>query len=77
MKRLKQAGFRGFRIRPGEGAADSWAESAGICRMWATAAAENLAICPLIGPDDISQVVTMSQKYPETTVVVDHFAGWE
>ncbi|WP_231754158.1 amidohydrolase family protein [Caulifigura coniformis] len=74
MVRLKKQGFRGFRIRPGEGAAEKWIDSPGINAMWATAAKENLAICPLIGAEDIAQVVEMCGKYPDTTVVVDHLA---
>jgi L-fuconolactonase len=74
MVRLKKLGFRGFRITPGEGAADRWVNSPGVNSMWATATKERLAICPLIGPDNIVQVDEMCRKYPDTTVVVDHFA---
>jgi predicted TIM-barrel fold metal-dependent hydrolase len=74
MVRLKKLGFRGFRIRPGEGSADRWVNSPGINSMWATASKEGLAICPLIGPEDIDQVDEMCKKFPDTTVVVDHFA---
>jgi L-fuconolactonase len=74
MVRLKGLGFLGFRITPGEGGADRWANSAGINSMWRIAPQEGLAICPLIGPDNIFQVDEMCRKYPETTVVVDHFA---
>ena len=74
MVRLKSQGFRGFRITPGEGAADRWINSAGIREMCETAARENLAICPLLGPDNLHQVDELCRKYPDTTVVVDHFA---
>jgi len=74
MVRLKGLGFRGFRIRPGEGGADRWVNSPGIRIMWETAAKEGLAICPLLGPADLGQVDEMCRKSPETTVVVDHFA---
>ncbi len=74
MRRLKAQGFRGFRIRPGEGGADRWIDSPGIRSMWETAAREGLAICPLIGPEDIEQVVELSNRFPDTTVVVDHLA---
>jgi predicted TIM-barrel fold metal-dependent hydrolase len=74
MVRLKRLGFRGFRITPGEGGAGRWIDSPGINRMWAIAPKEGLAICPLIGPDNIVQVDEMCWKNPETTVVVDHFA---
>jgi len=74
MVRLQKLGFRGFRITPEEGKADRWVNSPGINSMWATASSEGLAICPLIGPDNIVQVDEMCMKYPDTAVVVDHFA---
>ena len=74
MSRLKKLGIRGFRIRPGEGGADRWAESDGMNTMWAYAADTGLAICPLIDAEYIPQVSEMCEMYPETTVVVDHFA---
>jgi predicted TIM-barrel fold metal-dependent hydrolase len=74
MLRLKKLGIRGFRIRPGEGGAARWMDSPGMRAMAACAAAENLAICPLIGPDDIEHVDDLCQQFPATTIVVDHFA---
>ena len=69
-----QLGMRGFRIRPGEGGKDLWKDSPGMCAMWAIAAKQGSAICPLIGPDDLAQVQDMCTKYPDTRVVIDHFA---
>lgn len=74
MDRLFKLGMRGFRIRPGEGGEDLWKDSTGMCAMWAHAAKQGIAICPLIGPDDLPQVETMCTKYPDTRVVIDHFA---
>lgn len=74
MDRLFKLGMRGFRIRPGEGGADLWKDSPGMNAMWHHASQQGSAICPLIGPDDLPQVETMCQKYPETRVVIDHFA---
>lgn len=74
MDRLHKLGMRGFRIRPGEGGKDLWKDSAGMCAMWSHAAKQGSAICPLIGPDDLPQVETMCTKYPDTRVVIDHFA---
>ena len=74
MSRLKKLGIRGFRIRPGEGGAERWADSKGMQTMWAHAAENGLAICPLIDAKYIPQVVEMCERFPETTVVVDHFA---
>jgi predicted TIM-barrel fold metal-dependent hydrolase len=74
MARLKTSGVRGFRIRPGEGGAERWVESAGMRSMWAFAADNGLAICPLIDAEFLPQVAEMCTKFPKTTVVVDHFA---
>ena len=74
MDRLGKLGMRGFRIRPGEGGKTLWKDSAGMCAMWAHAAKQGSAICPLIGPDDLPQVDVMCTKYPDTHVVIDHFA---
>ncbi len=74
MYKLFKQGMRGFRIRPGEGGKELWKDSAGMCAMWAHAAKQKSAICPLIGPDDLPQVETMCTKYPDTRVVIDHFA---
>lgn len=74
MDKLFKLGMRGFRIRPGEGGQEQWKDSAGMCAMWAHAAQQGSAMCPLIGPDDLPQVESMCTKYPDTKVVIDHFA---
>lgn len=74
MDRLFKLGMRGFRIRPGEGGKDLWKDSSGMCAMWAHAAKQGSAMCPLIGPEDLPQVETMCHKSPDTRVVIDHFA---
>jgi predicted TIM-barrel fold metal-dependent hydrolase len=74
MKELKKGGVRGFRIYPGEGEAAKWVEHPGMAKMWTTAQAENLAICPLINPTDLPFIQKLCQKYPDTKVVIDHFA---
>jgi predicted TIM-barrel fold metal-dependent hydrolase len=74
MQRLKSLGFRGFRITPGEGGTTRWSQSEGMRLMWAVAAAEGLAICPLIGADHLNQVEEMCGRFPDTRVVIDHFA---
>lgn len=74
MTRLKNLGFRGFRIRPGEGGQERWIDSPGLRAMWDHAGQEGLAICPLIDPEHIGQVDEMCQAFARTNVVVDHFA---
>ncbi len=73
MDRLRKLGVHGFRIRPGEGGADRWADSKGMCTMWRHAGETGLAICPLVNPEFLPEVDAMCGQYPETTVVVDHF----
>lgn len=74
MDKLAGKGVRGFRIRPGEGGTDLWKDSPGMRAMWQRAGETGLAICPLINPEDLEQVATLCRMYPDTTVVIDHFA---
>lgn len=74
MDRLYALGMTGFRICPGEGDAEFWKDSPGMCAMWVHAAKQDSAMCPLIGPEDLPQVDAMCSKYPDTKVVIDHFA---
>lgn len=74
MDRLKQMGTRGIRIRPGEGGTKDWKDSPPLRAMWEHAAESGIAICPLINPEDLPQVDRMCEVYPESNVVVDHFA---
>jgi predicted TIM-barrel fold metal-dependent hydrolase len=73
MRRLSQQGVRGFRITPGN-SPQNWLDTEGMQSMWKTGAAEKLAMCPLIGPDALESVDRMCRRYPETPVVIDHFA---
>ncbi len=74
MADLKAKGATGFRIRPGEGGHDDWRDSPGMRAMWEFAGEENLAICPLINPEHLPMVGAMCELYPDTNVVIDHFA---
>lgn len=74
MLRLKSQGARGFRILASEGGAPRWKDSRGMQTMWRTAAEQALAICPLINPDELPLVDEMCREFPQTTVVIDHFA---
>jgi predicted TIM-barrel fold metal-dependent hydrolase len=71
MRRLKARGVRGFRIQPRDA---EWLERPGIVAMWECAAAENLAMCPLMNPGALPSLDRMCRRHPETTVVIDHFA---
>ena len=67
MKSLAAQGVRGFRV---VGTPDT----PGIHAMWRTAAAENLAICALLGPEALPYLDRMCRQYPATPVVIDHLA---
>jgi len=74
MKSLASGGVRGFRIHPGSQSLKSWMGSPGMQTMWATAADNGLAICPLINPEALPLIEQMCERYPRTRVVIDHFA---
>lgn len=74
MNGLRQLGIRGMRIREGDGGVDRWSECAGMKAMWAHGPEIGIAMCPLINPEYLPEVDKMCSLYPETTVVVDHFA---
>jgi predicted TIM-barrel fold metal-dependent hydrolase len=74
MKALKQQGVRGFRIYTGGSDVAGWLGSAGMKAMWKAAAEENLNMCLLINPETLGPVSKMCGQFPDTPVVIDHFA---
>lgn len=74
MVTLGDKGVRGFRIYPGAMPIDAWINSPGMATMWKTAAEQDLAICPLINRDALPLIDKMCERFPDTTVVIDHFA---
>jgi predicted TIM-barrel fold metal-dependent hydrolase len=74
MRRLKSLGARGVRIVPPKRGANDWLDGAGMKAMWTAAAEEELAMCPLIDVEDLPAVDRMCRAFPETRVVIDHFA---
>ena len=74
MKALAKKGVRGFRIYAGDAKPDAWLATVGMATMWKTAADNNLAICPLINPDTLPLIGKMCERFPDTKVVIDHFA---
>ncbi len=73
MRKMLQQGVTGFRIGPREGTSD-WLGTPGMQQMWKTAAATRQSMCCLINPEDLPAVSAMCGRYPETPVVIDHFA---
>ncbi len=77
MKKLLSQGVTGFRITPFiRKPADQlkWLETPGMLEMWRTAAETRQAMCLLIIADDLPSTDQMCRRYPETPVVIDHFA---
>lgn len=74
MKRLKQAGVRGFRIFPKNQPVERWLDNAGLRAMFATGASENLAMCCLIDANALPALSRMCTEFPETPVVIDHLS---
>ena len=74
MLQLAEQGVRGFRIYPTDGPIESWLDGPGFERMFLAGAAHNLAICPLINPDALPALSRQCERFPETPVIIDHFA---
>ena len=73
VKQHAELGMRGFRIHS-HGDAKDWGSDPGMVKLWKLATENGIAICPLINPEDIVHVDALCERFPETTVVVDHFA---
>lgn len=73
VKRHKRAGMRGFRMHS-RGDAQGWPTDRNVQQLWKLANDHDLAICPLINPEDIPAVDALCKRFPNTKVVVDHFA---
>lgn len=74
MRRLAQAGVRGFRVYPRNHPVESWLDGDGMHAMWRCAQETSLSICPLINPNALPALDAMCEKYPDTKVVIDHVA---
>ena len=73
MRRLFKDRVTGFRITSWIRRKE-WLDGPGMASMWKCAADTRQAICCLIDPEDLTSVDRMCSKYPETPVVIDHFA---
>jgi len=74
MMALAGEGVRGFRITPGRRPADQWLDGDGMAAMWKCGADHGLAMCPLMDPRHLPALDRMCQRFPDTPVVIDHFA---
>ncbi|MCO6459333.1 MAG: amidohydrolase [Pirellulaceae bacterium] len=73
MRRLLREQVTGFRITPWTGG-DQWLSGPGMAAMWRCAADTRQAMCCLLDPKYLESVDRMCQRFPETPVVIDHFA---
>ena len=73
MDQLAAMGMRGFRLHSHDDARN-WVDNPNMHKLWRKAAQDGLAVCPLINPTDIGHVDALCKKFPDTTVVIDHFA---
>ncbi len=73
MRELKEQGVRAFRITSLIRGKDAWLDGPGADLMWKTAATTGQVLSTLINPEDLAAIDRMCAKFPETTVVIDHF----
>ena len=74
MRQLKQQGVRGFRIYPNTLPPGPYLTEDAMAAFWQHGADENLAMCALINPNGLAPLDKMCERFPQTPVVVDHFA---
>ncbi len=74
MRDLKKQGVRGFRIHPGSEPVEPWLADDAMAAFWRHGAEENLAMCALINPEALAPLDRMCERFPQTPVVIDHFA---
>ena len=79
MQELSQGGIYAFRIRgkstrPKFRDSLRWMDYSGFHKMFAAGAEHNLALSFLLSPSDLPEVDRMCHKYPDTPVILDHFA---
>jgi predicted TIM-barrel fold metal-dependent hydrolase len=73
MRRLATLGVSGVRLHPEEVTASNL-DSKGFVKIFRCAAEEGLVVCLLMNPNSLEVVDRQCQKFPETTVVIDHIA---
>lgn len=74
MRALKAKGVTGFRLYADAKSTKKWLDSPSMSRMWKGAAQTDQAICLLANPDALPLIDRLCRKFPETRVVIDHFA---
>ncbi len=75
MRELKRQGVHGFRVYANARNAANWVKSSSKMHdMWREAARTRQSICCLADPDALPSIRRLCKLYPETPVVIDHFA---
>ena len=74
MRELLPKHVTGFRITPWIHGDERWLKTPGMEGMWKCAAETRQAICCLIDARHLAEVGRMCARFPETPVVIDHFA---
>jgi predicted TIM-barrel fold metal-dependent hydrolase len=74
MAELKRQGVKAFRLRLLDPWQSFFPDSHPIMKAYQFAAAQQRVICPLTNPDWLPQLDRLSETFPATTVVIDHFA---
>lgn len=71
---LAKQGVRGFRLNSVSMPPEKYFAQPGIEAMWKLGAQADLKMCLLINPDALPVIDKLCEKFPDTPVVVDHFA---
>lgn len=74
MKLLAKQGVRGFRLYADKANAESWLKSDAMQTMWSTGEKTGQAMCLLSNPDALPAIDKLCERFPKTTVVIDHFS---
>lgn len=74
MTDLRKRGVRGYRLYANRANVAQWQSSKGISTMFEQGAETGQAMCMLSDPDAIPGVEKLCERYPKTTVVIDHFS---
>jgi len=71
---LVRRGARGLRVTGTGPDPDVWLRDESLSTVWRLAGDEGLAICLLMNPSFLPAVAAQCRKFPQTRVVIDHFA---
>lgn len=74
MQKLADQGCRGFRLAGWGPDPEKYFSDEGMATMWRVGAEKNLNMGLLINPGALPTVDKLCEKFPDTPVVIDHFA---